>query len=123
MSFIIVLLVLGLIVYFLWNPKAKRIRKIQSLINKDRSVCDVINSLSGWRIDREKKDGLRIVVNPVVMPMYDLYITYKGEAPSSDEIKRLYFELTNENSVVTKAHNLNMPVENYIEASREEKNL
>lgn len=110
----IVLLVLIIIVFFLFNPNARRIRKIQALINKDRSVCDVVNALDGWKIDKSNQCGLRIIIDPVVMPMYSLYITYKGEMPSNKEIKNLYFELVNENSIVTKAHKLNMPVENYI---------
>lgn len=111
--FVIVLLVIGLF-YLLWNPNTRRIRKIQSLINKDRTICDVINSLNGWGISNINTEALVIVVDPVVMPMYKLYITYKNHRPSYNEIKVLYWELTNENSIVTKAHKSNMPVEEYM---------
>lgn len=111
---VIVFIVIGL-VYFLWNPNARRIRKIQFLINKDRTVCDVINSLNGWKISNINAEALVIVVNPVVMPMYKLFITYKNHRPSYNEIKALYWELTNENSIVTKAHKLNKPVEKYMQ--------
>lgn len=39
-----VVLIICFIAFF-FNPTTVRIRKIQSLLNKDRSVCDVINSL------------------------------------------------------------------------------
>ena len=58
--------------------------------------------------------GLRIMINPVVMPMYALYITYKERRPTNDEIKVLYNRLTSKDSIVTKAHEMDMPVENYI---------
>lgn len=102
--------------YFLFNPNVRRIRKIQSLINKDRSVCDIINSLDGWEISNTKtKDALMILVNPIFMPMYELYITYRHHYPNHKEVKDLYWELTNENSIVKKAHNMGIPIEDYIE--------
>ena len=48
------------------------------------------------------------------MPIYPLYITYNQQRPNNKEVKNLYWELTNENSIVTKAHNMNVPVEDYI---------
>lgn len=48
------------------------------------------------------------------MPIYTLYITYNQRRPNNKEVKNLYWELTNENSIVTKAHNMNVPVEDYI---------
>lgn len=38
------------------------------------------------------------------MPIYPLYITYNQQRPNNKEVKNLYWELTNENSIVTKAH-------------------
>lgn len=111
----IMVLFVCVIVFFFFNPVTVRIRKIQSLLNKDRSVCDVINSLNGWRIDNSSDWGLKILINPVTMPVYTLYITYKNERPNNSEIKRLCYELTNENSIVTQAHKKNIPVEEYIE--------
>lgn len=48
------------------------------------------------------------------MPIYPLYITYNQKFPTSKEIKALYHELTNPNSVVTKAHKMGIPVEEYL---------
>lgn len=88
---IISVLVLALIIWSLYNPDTKRIRKIQSLLNKDRTICDFINMLDGWRIEPNlsSNQGLRIMINPIVMPMYSLYITYRGHRPTNDEIKIL----------------------------------
>ncbi|MCU6767392.1 hypothetical protein OCV73_00250 [Barnesiella propionica] len=119
MEFVIYIAVLLLcaLIFFLWNPNTRRIRKIQSLINKDRSVCDVINYSDGWNISNVNvtNDALVIMVDPGVMPIYKLYITYKNRKPTNSEIRTLYHELTNDNSIVSKAHKANMPVENYIE--------
>lgn len=112
---IISVLVLAFIIWGLYDPDTKRIREIQTLLNKDRSICDFINMLDGWIIDPLSKQGLRIVIDPVVMPMYSLYITYKGDRPTSDEIKFLYNKLTSEDSIVTKAHKMDMPVDQYID--------
>lgn len=86
---IIAALVLGFLIWFSSNPDAKRIRKIQSLLNKDRTICDFINTLDGWKIEPNLSSdrGLRIMINPVSMPMYALYITYKGRRPTNEEIK------------------------------------
>lgn len=94
MKYIVILSVVLVVYWFLFNPTTKRIRKIQSLLNKDLSLCDVINSLNGWEIGPIQEDGLRIIINPASMPMYSLYITYRGKRPSNSEIKKLYFELT-----------------------------
>lgn len=114
---IISVLILAFIIWFSYNPDTQRIRKIQSLLNKDRTICDFINMLDGWRIEPNLSSdrGLRIMINPVVMPMYSLYITYNGRRPTNDEIKILYDKLTSEDSIVTKAHKMDMPVENYID--------
>lgn len=114
---IIAALVLGFLIWFSFNPDAQRIRKIQSLLNKDRTICDFINTLDGWKIEPNLSSdrGLRIMINPVVMPMYALYITYKGRRPTNDEIKILYNKLTNKNSIVTKAHEMDMPFEYYMD--------
>ena len=85
----IILLLIAFVAYFFWNPTAVRIRKIQSLINKDRTVCDVINELEGWNIDNKKTDALRILVNSSIS-VYALYITRKGKDPTTNEIKRHY---------------------------------
>lgn len=98
-----------------YNPNTERIEKIESLLNKDRSICDFINMLDGWRIDPLSNQGLRIMINPIVMPEYALYITYREHKPTNDETKILYDKLTSEDSIVTKAHKMNMPVDNYID--------
>lgn len=116
-TLILVLFAVFLLAAFLWfcfNPAARRIRKIQSLLNKDRTICDFINSLDGWQIDNINKDGLCIAINPEYMPLYYLYITYRGKRPTNEEIKILHHEMTKEDSIVTLSHKVNMPVEWYI---------
>lgn len=110
----ILILALGFVIYFMFNPTAVRIRKIQALLNKDRTVCDVINSINGWKIDNTSVDGLRILIDPKLMPIYPLYITYNLKRPTDLKIKELHHELTDANSIVTKAHKQNMPVEHYM---------
>lgn len=111
---IIILIAFAFFIFFPFNLDAKRIRTIQNLLNKDRTICDVINSINGWKIDNTSRNGLRILINPKVMPIYPLYITYNQKFPTSKEIKALYHELTNPNSVVTKAHKMGIPVEEYL---------
>lgn len=103
-----------LILWFLFNPTANRIRKINALIDKDRSVCDVITSLDDWEVTPVNTGGLKIVLpsSPIIK---ELYITYQGRRPENSDIKYLYWELTNEDSIVTMAHKANMPVEVYLE--------
>lgn len=113
--FIIVTVLVVFFAWFIWNPNTKMIRDIQTLVNKDRSVCDVIEQLDGWSVSPVKSDTLAILINPVGMPMFYLYISYKGHRPSNKEIKALHEELTNYDSVVQRAHRMNMPVENYIQ--------
>lgn len=110
----IIILVLVFIIWFLYNPTTRRIRAIQSLLNKDRSISDVINSINGWKIDNTSVNGVRILINPIVMPIYPLYITYNQRRPTNTEIKELHYKLTNSNSIVTKAHKMGMPVETYL---------
>lgn len=115
--FWIITIVVVVVIAFLWlsfNPYARKVRTIQKLLNKDRTVCDVINMLDGWAITPTDKQGLRILIDPVVMPIYPLYITYHNHMPTDKELKYLHKVLTDENSIVTKAHEMNMPVENYI---------
>lgn len=107
-----------IVIAFLWlsfNPYARKVRTIQTLLNKDRTICDVINLLDGWNINPTDKQGLRIIIDPIFMPMYPLYITYKEHMPTDKELKELYNALTGADSIVTKAHNMDMPVEDYIE--------
>lgn len=116
--FWIITIVTAIVIAFLWlsfNPYSRRVRTIQSLLNKDRTVCDVINMLDGWNVSPTDKQGLRILINPVVMLIYPLYITYHRQMPTGEELKLLYNALTDEKSIVTKAHNMDMPVEKYID--------
>lgn len=107
---------IALVIYFiLWNPTARRIRDINRLLNKDRTVCDFIVSLDGWNISPTETDGLKTIITPIGMPRYSLYITYKGERPSNAKIKELHYELTNINSSVSKAHKMNIPFEQYLD--------
>ena len=115
MTLFVIVVVLLCVACFFWNPAAVKIREIQSLINKDRSVCDVIEGIQGWSISPIKSDGLAILINPVVMPMYYIYIKYKNRRPTNEEIKALHEKLTSYDSVVQRAHRMNMPVENYIQ--------
>lgn len=103
------------ILWFLFNPTASRIREINALIDKDRSVCDVITKLEDWAVIPVDTGGLKIVLpsSPIIK---ELYITYKGERPTNADIKYLHWELTREDSVVTKAHKANMPVGAYLES-------
>lgn len=111
------------VLFVFFNANANRIRKINNIINKDRSVCDFIISLDGWNISPVKVDGLRIVITPIGMPVYDLYITYDGQRPSNDKIRELHYILTNSNSIVYKAHKMNMPLERYVEITQEASSL
>lgn len=108
-------LIASLIYFILWNPTARRIREINKLLDKDRTICDFIISLGGWNVSTTETDGLKIIITPIGMPKYNLYITYKGERPSNAKIKELHYELTNINSSVSKAHKMNMSLESYIE--------
>lgn len=119
--FWIITIVVVVVIAFLWlsfNPYARKVRTIQKLLNKDRTVCDVINMLDGWAITPTDKQGLRILIDPVVMPIYPLYITYHNHMPTDKELKYLHKVLTDENSIVTKAHEMNMPVENYMKMKK-----
>lgn len=108
-----ILVIAGVMLVF--NPVTKRIRKINRIVNKDRTVCDFINELEGWSISHEESDGLPIVIFPEVnLPKYYLYITFQDRRPTNDEINELLHQLTNENSKVSKAHSLNIPYEQYI---------
>lgn len=111
---IIIVVVVAIVLFAVFNPTTKRIREIQTLLNKDRTVCDYIDSLYGWSVDNVSSEGLRIVISPGYMPMYYLYITYNGERPSNKQIKQLHTSLFSPYfSPVVKAHNLNMPYEEY----------
>ncbi|MBO7280589.1 MAG: hypothetical protein J6V00_05420 [Bacteroidaceae bacterium] len=109
----IVTIAVVVVLWFMFNPTAKRIREINALIDKDRSVCDVITSLEDWAVIPVDTGGLKIVL-PSSLIIKELYITYKGERPTNADIKYLHWELTREDSVVTKAHRVNMPVEAYM---------
>lgn len=113
----LIVIIAAIAAFLLWlsfNPYARKVRKIQSLLNKDRTVCDVINMLDGWSINSTDKQGLRILIDPVVMTIYPLYITCHDHMPTDKELGFLYKALTDENSIVAKAHGMNMPVEQYI---------
>ena len=109
----IIITVAVIFIWFLFNPTANRIRKINALIDKDRSVCDVIMSLDDWEVTPVNTGGLKIVLpsSPIIK---ELYITYQGRMPNKSDIKHLYWELTKEDSIVTKAHKANVPVEVYL---------
>lgn len=110
---LIVVIILAIIVV-LRNPIAKKIKKINDLLNIDRSICDFIETLSGWEISPVENDGLCVVITPVGLPKYNLYITYNKKRPENKDIIRLYHALTDEDSLVTKAHRMNVPVEQLI---------
>ena len=110
----LIIIALILLAAFLFNPTALRIRKINALLNKDRSICDFINTLPNWGISPDHCDGLRIVIIPVALPKYNLYITYKGKRPENKDISLLYHALTDSESPVTKAHKMNITVEQLI---------
>lgn len=113
MVYYIISIAIVAILWFLFNPTVRRIREINTLINKDRSVCDVIMGLKDWNVTPIDTGGLKMVITSSTM-INALYITYKGERPNNEDIKVLHKELTNENSIVTKAHRANMPVEAYM---------
>ena len=116
-----VTIITAIVVFLLWlsfNPYARKVRKIQSLLNKDRTVCDVINMLDGWSINSTDKQGLRILIDPVVMPIYPLYITCHNHMPTDKELGYLYKILTDEDYIVVKAHEMDMPVENYMKMKK-----
>ncbi len=112
--FILVILVSILLVVLLLNSTTRRIKKINALLNKDRSVGDFINTLQDWKISPVKCDGLRMVIFPENLPKYYLYITYRDRRPENKDISKLYHALTDGESVVTKAHKMNVPVEQLI---------
>lgn len=113
--------IVALLLFF--NTNANIISKINNIINKDRSVCDFIISLKGWDISPVEVDGLRIVITPMGLPVYHLYITYNGQRPSNDKIRELHYKLTNDNSIVYKAHKMNMPLESYVMITQEASSL
>lgn len=123
MTYFILASILLFAIWFLFNPTTYRIRKINALLNKDRSVCDFINTLQGWEISPEKCDGVRMVIFPEILPKYDLYITYKNRRPENKDISQLYYALTNSESIVTKAHKMNVPVEQLIDNNNDETEL
>lgn len=110
----ILIVVIVLLVAMLFNPSANRIREVQNLLNKDRSVCDFINELDGWSISPMEINGLKILINSP-MGVYPLYITYNGERPSNDEVKELHAKMTSEYSDVTRAHESGYTYEAYME--------
>lgn len=113
MYFILVPLLLFAL-WLLFNPTTRRIRKINVLLNKDRSICDFINALQNWEISPVNHNGLRMVIIPTNLPRYNLYITYKNRIPENKDIAQLYHVLTDSESVVAKAHKMNVPVEQLI---------
>ena len=87
------LCVIGLLIVvllILFNPYANLTRKINNIINIDRSVCDYIDSFEGWSVSPIKCDSLRIVIFPTGLPSYYLYVTYKGRKPNTKELESLY---------------------------------
>lgn len=111
-------MLIGIAIYWVfYNSTTSEIRKINNILQKDRSVCDFINEkLDGWVISVIPSDGLRVVITPIGMPNYYLYITYNGQRPTNEQIKTLYYELTNDNSLVAKAHKKNIPYDLYVES-------
>lgn len=113
-----IVILLAIFIAYFFNPSANRIRKIQSLINKDRTVTDAINIIDDWLISScvGMDCGIRILVIPELKmwPKYYLYLTYKERMPTAEEIKNLHLALTNENSIVSKAHKKNITVESYL---------
>lgn len=117
MTFVVIAVVVALYCVF-FNPTTTRIRKINNVLNRDRTVCDFINEIEGWDISPDKSDGLRIVITPPFgLAKYYLYITYNGERPTNDQIKKLHLELTRSNSMIVQAHKINMPYEEYKEVA------
>lgn len=118
----IVLAVAILILYFFFNPMARKIRKINELIEKDRSICIFIMTYEGWNVSpiegfcsTSETWGLKIILSDCQnSKLKEKYITYNGERPTDEKINFLYNELTKETSIVTKAHKANMPVDMYI---------
>lgn len=121
MLFVICLVAIVVIMTIIENFRdtTTTIYRINNLINKDRSVCDFINILNDWVICPIESDGIRIVIYPQYMPRYYMYITYKKRRPTTEEIKHLYHLLTDNNSIVTKAHKMGMPVGDYIDMMAE----
>lgn len=113
-----IVILLAIFIAYFFNPSANRIRKIQSLINKDRTVTDAINIMDDWLVSScvGMDCGVALLVIPELKmcPKYYLYLTYKERMPTAEEIKNLYLTLTNESSIVTKAHKKNITVESYL---------
>lgn len=119
----ILLCVLGFVLVLRDKPikegttgSAKRINDINEILQKDRSVCDFINSLEGWNISPIKSDGLRIPIKPSMptLPEYYLYIVYDGVKPTDIKIKQLHEALIGKTSIVSQAHRQNIPYEQYV---------
>lgn len=123
MIYYIFVLILLFALWFLFNPTTHRIRKINVLINKDRSICDFINTLKNWKITTDNHRGLRLVITPMNLSRYYLYITFKNRRPSNKDIAQLYHALTDPKSIVVKAHKMNVPVEQMINTSNEVEDL
>ena len=103
---------------YFFNPNANRIRKIQFLINKDRTVTDAINIMDGWLVSScvGMDCGVALLVIPELKmcPKYYLYLTYNERTPTAEEIKNLHLALTDKDSIVSKAHRKNITVESYL---------
>lgn len=103
---------------YFFNPNANRIRKIQSLINKDRTVTDAINIMDGWLVSScvgmDCGVALLVITELKRFPKYYLYLTYKERTPTAEEIKNLHLALTDKDSIVSKAHKKNITVESYL---------
>lgn len=112
-SIIIAVVILALYMFF-FNSGAKNIRNLQSLINKDRSVCDVINNYQGWQISPRKSGSMKLIINST-MGVYGLYLTYNNQSPTNAEMTQLYNYLMSDDSGIKQAHLLNMPVGQYLE--------
>lgn len=119
----IVLAVVAVILLVFFNPTARKIRKINELIDKDRSICIFIMTYVGWNVtpiegfcSTPETWGLKIILSDCQnSKLKEMYITYNSKRPTNEEIDYLYNELTKETSVVTKAHKANMPVDIYIQ--------
>lgn len=117
LTYYIIGLIVLCLVLFIFNPTTTRIRKINSIIQQDRSVCDYINSLNGWKIapgiETYQLDGVKIIISSMIGGTYNLFITYRKKRPTNSDIKYLFDKLTNSNSPIQKAHRSGIPYDKY----------
>lgn len=101
MEFIIfvALAVVIVLIQFLFSPTARRINKLQRMISDSTIGVNMLIYLNsdGWNTSTEVSDkskSMKLIITPEKSRMYNLYLSYKREAPTPKEIKELLYKCT-----------------------------